>query len=122
MAKQVSYNGSRGHYSGNATVERSDGYYLKPRNNWVNHSPGGFEWGYGGSGPSQLSLAILADTLEERIGDKGSIKALALHNYQSFKWDVVSRFNRSKFAISQDVVWRWYEDNGQTPEYPDDYD
>jgi hypothetical protein len=27
----------------------------------VNHSPTGFEWGYGGSGPSQLAFAILAD-------------------------------------------------------------
>lgn len=26
-----------------------------------NHSPDGFEWGYGGSGPSQLALAILLD-------------------------------------------------------------
>lgn len=26
-----------------------------------NHSPAGFEWGYGGSGPAQLSLALVAD-------------------------------------------------------------
>jgi hypothetical protein len=26
-----------------------------------NHSPTGFNWGYGGSGPSQLALAILLD-------------------------------------------------------------
>lgn len=26
-----------------------------------NHSPGGFEWGYGGSGPAQLALALVAD-------------------------------------------------------------
>lgn len=24
----------------------------------INHSPDGFNWGYGGSGPAQLSLAI----------------------------------------------------------------
>ena len=29
------------------------------------HSPTGFEWGYGGSGPSQLSLAILIETLSD---------------------------------------------------------
>ncbi len=34
---------------------------LDPRNDIMNHSPGGFEWGYGGSGPAQLALAILAD-------------------------------------------------------------
>lgn len=27
------------------------------------HSPTGFDWGYGGSGPAQLALAILADAL-----------------------------------------------------------
>ena len=30
-----------------------------------NHSPTGFEWGYRGSGPAQLALAILADHLGE---------------------------------------------------------
>jgi len=32
---------------------------LDPRNRVRNHSPDGFEWGYGGSGPAQLALAIL---------------------------------------------------------------
>jgi hypothetical protein len=36
---------------------------LPPRNDIVNHSPDGFEWGYGGSGPAQLAFAILADYL-----------------------------------------------------------
>lgn len=31
----------------------------------VLHSPSGFEWGYGGSGPSDLALSILADYLGE---------------------------------------------------------
>src|SRR5207302_1533158 len=30
------------------------------------HSPDGFEWGYGGSGPADLALAILIDHLRER--------------------------------------------------------
>ena len=47
------------------------------------HSPTGFEWGYGGSGPAQLSLALLADAL----GDDE--KAVRLH--QPFKWEVVAR-------------------------------
>ena len=29
----------------------------------ANHSPTGFDWGYAGSGPAQLALAILADAL-----------------------------------------------------------
>lgn len=49
-----------------------------------NHSPTGFEWGYGGSGPAQLALAILADSLGN------DDKAICFH--QRFKWEFVSRF------------------------------
>ena len=34
---------------------------LRPRLDIRNHSPTGFEWGYGGSGPAQLALALVAD-------------------------------------------------------------
>ena len=30
----------------------------------ASHSPSGFEWGYAGSGPHQLALAILLDVLD----------------------------------------------------------
>ena len=58
-------------------------YHLDPRLDIVNHSPTGVAWGYGGSGPAQLALAILADYLAD---DK---RAQLL--YQDFKWDVVQR-------------------------------
>jgi len=47
-----------------------------------NHSPTGFEFGYGGSGPAQLALAILADCC-------GEDAAVAYH--QAFKWAVIAR-------------------------------
>jgi hypothetical protein len=50
----------------------------------VNHSPTGFCWGYGGSGPAQLALAILLDHFN---GDKE--RALGL--YQDFKFRVIAR-------------------------------
>lgn len=34
---------------------------LRPRLDIRSHSPDGFEWGYGGSGPAQLALALVAD-------------------------------------------------------------
>src|SRR5437868_1145148 len=34
---------------------------LRPRSDIRDHSPDGFEWGYGGSGPAQLALALVAD-------------------------------------------------------------
>lgn len=58
-------------------------FALKPRLSQVliNHSPDGFAWGYGGSGPSQLALAILL----ELYG-----KDEALLRYQDFKWDFIA--------------------------------
>ena len=50
---------------------------LAPRLDLVNHSPDGFGWGYAGSGPAQLSLALLADALED---DERALKL-----YQPFK-------------------------------------
>ena len=54
----------------------------------VNHSPDGFEWGYGGSGPSQLALAILADALaDDELADR-------LH--QQFKWKFIAGLARDR--------------------------
>jgi hypothetical protein len=55
-----------------------------------NHSPTGFEWGYGGSGPAQLALALLADAL----GDDST----ALVLYMRFKWKFIAN-------IPQDATW-----------------
>jgi hypothetical protein len=54
---------------------------IDPRFDLVNHSPTGFCWGYAGSGPAQLALAILSDYLKD---DK---KVLNL--YQDFKSRVI---------------------------------
>jgi hypothetical protein len=67
---------------GFAVVVTVDGRPLSPRFDLYNHSPTGFEWGYGGSGPAQLALAILADHYE-RVED-------ALNLHQRFKWSVVA--------------------------------
>jgi len=47
-----------------------------------NHSPTGFEWGYHGSGPAQLALALLLDAT-------GSDR-LSLRLYQQFKAEIVA--------------------------------
>lgn len=54
----------------------------------VNHSPSGFECGYGGSGPAQLALAILADLL----GDDD--QAIRLH--QGFKAKRIAKLPRAQ--------------------------
>jgi Family of unknown function (DUF6166) len=60
-----------------------------------NHSPTGFAWGYCGSGPAQLALAVLTDATGEQ--------ALALRHYQEFKFRFVSGWSDS-WTISRDEI------------------
>ena len=73
------YEGKRHGHTVTVTVDRRR---LNPRFDLWNHSPTGFEWGYGGSGPAQLALAILAD----HFGNDEQ----ALNCYQRFKWAVIA--------------------------------
>lgn len=61
---------------------------LEPSLKLRNHSPTGFSWGYGGSGPAQLALAILLDY----YGDA----ELALRSYQDFKFKAVAAWPADK--------------------------
>lgn len=69
---------------------------LDPRHDLCNHSPDGFEFGYGGSGPAQLALAICADVLED---DKQ-----ALEIYQDFKWAVIATIPTSAWMLTEGFV------------------
>lgn len=64
--------------------------------NLARHSPTGFEWGYCGSGPSQLALALLSDHLND---DRA---ALAL--YQEFKFAVVASLPAEWTLTSEQVA------------------
>jgi hypothetical protein len=77
---------------------RVDGKPLPPRNDIRNHSPDGFEWGYGGSGPAQLALAILA----YEFGDEYAKK-----HYQQFKFEVISGFKDFSWRLTSGDLARW---------------
>ena len=87
------YEGRRQGYSVIVTV---DGRPLNPRLDLYNHSPTGFEWGYCGSGPAQLALAILADHLAD--------DRQALDVYQRFKWTVIVELPRKQSWTMTDQV------------------
>lgn len=63
------------------------------------HSPDGFNWGYAGSGPAQLALAILLTFVPKEI---------ALKYYQDFKFQHVALWKQS-FSIKKNEVRRWLE-------------
>jgi hypothetical protein len=68
---------------------------LRLRLDLTNHSPTGFEWGYDGSGPAQLALALLADA----TGDDEA--AVRLH--QQFKFAVIGRLQRDQSWIMSEL-------------------
>lgn len=59
-----------------------------------NHSPTGFSWGFGGSGPAQLALAILLRYLPEK-------EAVSLH--QGFKWKFIATLPQEDFETELDI-------------------
>lgn len=94
----------------------------------VMHSPTGFESGYGGSGPADLALSILADFLgvwpeqikavNERaltlsVQDR---KHLPIRLHQLFKADYIAGSKRrlepgESYSIKGDEIARWIERN-----------
>ena len=69
---------------------------LDPGFRYVNHSPTGFEWGYGGSGPAQLAFAILLDFFES--------PGEAMLYYQDYKWRVISAIQADEWEITEDEI------------------
>lgn len=66
-----------------------------------NHSPDGFCWGYSGSGPSQLALALLLHF--------GATDEESLSWYQSFKQDVIAKLPQDDFTMNESRVKDWLE-------------
>jgi hypothetical protein len=61
----------------------------------INHSPTGFAWGYGGSGPAQLALALLLELTS---------KEMALLWYQDVKWQIIAKLPQTDFTLDSEVV------------------
>jgi Family of unknown function (DUF6166) len=76
-----------------------NGRPLNPRLDLWNHSPTGFEWGYGGSGPAQLAVAILADYLGK------DNEAVLLH--QEFKRVVIAQLPRRTWQLTSSQIAIW---------------
>lgn len=72
---------------------------LEPRLDLWNHSPDGFEWGYGGSGPAQLALALLADALED--------DRLAVRLHQAFKRDRIATIDADTWTLGAAEIRAW---------------
>lgn len=72
----------------------------------VGHSPDGFAWGYRGSGPAQLSLAILLEDTDD--------EDLAKNLYMDFMSQVISQLpNRDgdKWVLDSDGIQIWIKNH-----------
>ena len=80
-----------------------NGNPLPPRHDLRNHSPDGFNWGYKGSGPAQLALAVLA----YEFGDE-----FAQEHYQEFKNDIISNIDDDDWAFNSRSLMHWIDISG----------
>jgi len=93
------YRGYRYQASG-PLIATKDGAVLSPApsQQLYNHSPDGFQWGYEGSGPAQLALALLLDA----TGDP----ELSVRLHQDFKRDFVARWDE-RWEITTEQIRSW---------------
>ena len=71
---------------------------LDCRYDLLSASPSGFEWGYGGSGPAQLAIAILAHAYDDEF---------ATAHYQQFKRGVVSNLPEERWTLTETDLDEW---------------
>jgi len=74
----------------------------EPLTHHVYHSPDGFNWGYGGSGPADLARSILWDHL-------GKEPSHSL--YQDFKFHFVSGW-KDEWEITSEEIQNWMDKRG----------
>lgn len=70
---------------------------------WIHHSPDGFEWGYGGSGPADLALNILLAVGLNRDN------AWSLHQY--FKWRFIANMPKEGGIIKKEDIMKWISEH-----------
>lgn len=83
----------------------------------THHSPDGYEWGYGGSGPADLALNIVENLVREmqRQGFGGLVKCwdgnyvsgITWKMYQDFKRDFLCDADRDEHHITTDRARNW---------------
>lgn len=82
------------------------------------HSPDGFEWGYGGSGPADLALNIVEVVLRQTGYDGPITKIMwngdqcfsaAYQMHQEFKWEFITSMPEEGGSIPMRDIREWIE-------------
>jgi len=75
-----------------------DGEPLDCRYDLLSASPSGFEWGYGGSGPATLAIAMVAHAFDDEF---------ACQHYQQFKREVVVNLTEEGWTLRTSDLDAW---------------
>jgi hypothetical protein len=75
-----------------------DGEPLDLRYDLLSASPDGFEWSYGGSGPAQLAIALLAHAFDDEFAER---------HYQRFKREVVGELPEERWILRKRNLDAW---------------
>jgi hypothetical protein len=67
----------------------------------VRHSPTGFNWGYGGSGPADLALNILSVFIGQEAAES---------LYQAFKWEFIAPMPYQGGTIPRETILNWVKE------------
>jgi hypothetical protein len=80
----------------------------------VHYAPKGFDWGFGGSGPADLALNVLALFLPLAPGatgvalrDGSSVSEAAWVLHQAFKYDLIATLPRAGGHITAQTIRAW---------------
>lgn len=98
-----------------------DGCKSYPLHHCMHHSPDGFEFGYGGSGPADLALSILNDAYSNSSQAihilSGSVSRQAWDWHQDFKWDFLATKQLDKdsvISITSETINKWLKEKLRT--------
>ena len=73
-----------------------------------NHSPDGFNWGYSGSGPAQLALALLYDVTKDEV--------VSVRLHQEFKSSIVAAWGDT-WEVTDTFIRGWINDKLKEAEF-----
>lgn len=91
--------------------EKRDFRELPACHEHVNHSPDGFAWGYGGSGPHQLAFAILFDLYDRQT---------AFNLYNDFCHEIIAKKPMHvKFRLTELEVQAWVDERMRSVRWRD---